>query len=80
MASDPEEEHVYSVDNFDDIKSLKDILLRDVCRQIGDFLLFCIQRIKDEIIVLNLFNLFALINIYALAKYRTVTSVFKTCS
>ena len=35
MASEPEDEHVYSVDNFDDIKNLKDILLKDVCRQIG---------------------------------------------
>ena len=37
MASEPVDDHVYSVEEFDDIKDLREVLLKDVCRKIGKF-------------------------------------------
>ncbi|XP_077971175.1 sushi, von Willebrand factor type A, EGF and pentraxin domain-containing protein 1-like isoform X2 [Styela clava] len=34
IATDPDSDHMFSVQNFDDIKSIKDKLLKDVCKSI----------------------------------------------
>ena len=47
MASEPKESHVFSVENFDDIKDITTLLIRDVCKSLCKFKIYLCPNVFD---------------------------------